>query len=214
MLSMTRREFGRKTFIFSFLGAAVFPSTAQAFFDKVQKDPFLNRTDIDAAIKAYYMTYDSTTPYNHKFNETITKHQLRSLQFYIINGLENDYVDHYLKLMDPVFNRIKDLAENQGAEKVLENMFENTSASYQLFERIDIQQGKRAMPCPYKQMLEYCKKYLSDEKFSINWGDVCSKWCVPAWTGSAKKMGVEIEVKPGEMCVVELAEKPKEQKEG
>ncbi len=205
MQGMTRREFGKKTFIFSFLGTAVFPSTARAFLDKVKKDPLLNRDDIDEAIKSYYMTYDSTTPYNHKFNETITKHQLRSLQFSVMNGLEKEYVDHYLKIMEPLFNRIKEIAESQGAEKVLENMFEETSSSYQLFERIDIMQGKRTMPCPYKQMLEYCKKYLSAEKFTIQWSDVCTKWCIPAWTGSAKKMGVEIEVKPGEKCTVELS---------
>lgn len=205
---MSRRTFGKKTLLFSFLATAFFPSNATAFLEKFKKDPFLNRDDIDAAIKAYYMTYDSTTPYPHKFNETITKSQLRTLQFSVMNGLEKAYVDHYLETMAPVFARVKALAQEEGAEKVLENMFEKTSSSYHLFERIDIRQGKRVMPCPYKQMLAYCKQYLGEDNFTIQWSDVCAKWCVPAWTGAAEKMGVAIEVTPGETCRVALSDKP------
>jgi hypothetical protein len=40
--------------------------------------------------------------------------------------------------------------------------------------------------------------------FSITWEDVHHKWCIPLWKEFAKKVGIEIEVTPGETCRVAL----------
>ena len=202
MAKITRRAFSKQTVLFSFLATAGFPGTAMAFLDKIDKVEFLKRTDLGDAVKSLFMTYDGTSKYLHKFNDVIVKSQLRSLQFYILNNLEKDYVDHYLFTMEPLFQRIKTIVEDEGHEKGLFSMFEGTSRSYQVFERIGVKPGQRTLPCPYKEMLVHCKKYL--HTFPIEWEEVCTKWCTPAWTGFANRIGIKISVEPGETCTVKL----------
>ncbi|MCX8042611.1 MAG: hypothetical protein N3B18_00630 [Desulfobacterota bacterium] len=202
----TRRMFSKQTLLFSIAAACCMPTAARAagMLDKFTSDPFLNRDDLADAVKSLYMTYDSTSPYPHKFNEVLTKTQLRSLQFFINNNLEKEYVAHYIETMKPLITKIQKRLQEKGAEEWLHSMFEGTSTGYQLFERIDIQQGKRIFPCPYKAMLENCKKHLLT--FSIEWRDVCTRWCIPAWTGVAEAVNIRISVQPGETCSVSLAQ--------
>lgn len=67
----------------------------------------------------------------------------------------------------------------------------------QLFEEITVKPGERSFPCPYKAILDVCKPL---KMFSIEWRDVCSNFCIPAYTGFGKEMGVEIKMTPGETC--------------
>ena len=206
MTEITRRTFGKQTLLFSFLTTVSFPGTVMAMFDKINKNEFLKRADLADAVKSLYMTYDGTSKYLHKFNDVIVKTQLSSLQFHILKGIEKEYVDHYLTTMEPLLQRVKKLVEEEGSEIGLYSMFEGTSCSYQLFERIDITPGQRSLPCPYKEILGYCKQYLGT--FPITWQEVCSKWCTPTWTGFAEKIGLKISILPGETCVVKLLSNP------
>lgn len=150
------------------------------------------------------MTYDTTTPYPHKFNETITKAHLRGLEFYILKGVEKEYAEHYISTMGPILKMIKKWVEKEGPEKGLFGMFESTTCSYQLFERINIKAGERSFPCPFKGILEQTQKHMGT--YVITWNDVCQKWCSPVWHGFAKKAGdIKIKVEPGERCKVKLA---------
>ena len=98
--------------------------------------------------------------------------------------------------------RIKALVEKEGSEKALVNLFDDEPCSYQLFENTKVKEGERSFPCPYKSNLEHGKKWL--KTFSIEWSDVCNKWCIPIWKRSADKIGIKIEVKTGETCSVRL----------
>jgi len=202
MTQVSRRTFTKQTLLLSCLSALSFPGTAMAFLEKIKKHEFLKRDDIADAVKSLYMTYDGTSKYLHKFNDVVVKSQLHSLQFHILKGIEKEYVAHYLTTMEPPLKRIKTMVEKEGAEKGLNSMFEGTSCSYQLFERIDVTSGQRSFPCPYKDLLGYCKQYLGT--FPITWQEVCTKWCTPTWTGFASKVGIEISVQPGETCMVKL----------
>lgn len=204
MDAISRRTFTKQTLLFSVVSALSFPALASAagMLDKFKNDAFLNREDVADAVKSLYMTYDATSPYPHKFNEVLTKSQLRSLQFYMNNGIEKDYITHNLTTMDPLLKRIKVLVEKEGAEKGLYSMFEGTPTSYQLLEHINVTPGQRTFPCPYKEMLANCKKYLLT--FSLEWNDVCSKLCTPTWTGVAERLGIKLSVTPGETCTVAL----------
>ncbi len=202
MEKIDRRSFGKKTLLVSCLTAAGVPAAAHAFFDKVKKDAFLKRDDIAHAVKSYYMTYDCTKPYPHKFNEVLAKQQMRSLQFHIDHGTEKDYVEHYLRTAKPLLESIKKAVAQGGGEKGLAGMFEDNPCSYQLFERIDAAPGRRGFPCPYKELLGYCKQYL--ETFTLEWQDVCNRWCVPTWSGSADAVGIKLDITPGETCSVSL----------
>jgi hypothetical protein len=217
MQKVTRRVFTKQSLLFSFAAAVGIPAIAaaaggppagmtaagaSAMLDKLKNNAFANRTDLSDAIKSLYMTYDTTSPYPHKFNEVLTKQQLRSLQFYINSGAEKDYVAHYLTTADPLLKRIKSIVEKSGEEQGLYNMFEGTSTSYQLFEHIDVSPGSRTFPCPYKELLENCKKYLLTFKMDLN--DVCTKFCTPLWTGIGEQIGISLTVQPGDICTVAL----------
>jgi hypothetical protein len=169
----------------------------------IKENTFLQRDDLADALKSLYMTYDSTSPYPHKFNDVISKGQLECLEFFISKGMDKEYVAHYIAVMAPVLQNIKQGVEKEGPEKSLYGLFEDTSA-YQLFERIEEKPGERSFPCPYKRALENCKKWLPN-RFTMEWKDVCNKWCIPTWQGFAKVIGVNIAVQPGEICIVKLA---------
>ena len=207
MTQLTRRDFGKNAFMLSCLTALGLPRAAHAatagdFLDKVKNDPFIQRDDIEYALKSYYQTYNCTTPYPHKFNEVITKWHLRSLQFCIDHKIEKEHVDHYVATMAPILKRVQSRVETKGPDAALNGMFEGTTCAYQLFEHIDVKPGERTFPCPYKYLLEQCKKYLGT--FTINWEDVCGKWCTPVWNGFAEEIGVAITIKTGETCSVKL----------
>jgi hypothetical protein len=209
MTELSRRNFGKHTIkwggALSLLTVLNSPGIAQAFdyLGPLKKNKFLKRDDLGYALKSLFMTYDSTFPYPHKFNETITKAQLRGLEFYVLKGLEKEYVDHYIGTMRPMLKMIKKFVEKEGPDKGLFGMFERTTCSYQLFERINIKPGERSFPCPYMETLGHCKKYLGT--FTIEWKDVCNKWCTPIWLGFAKEIGIKISVHPGLECKVKLA---------
>jgi len=210
MQQLTRRKFTDRSLkwggafsLFSLLGLpATVSASASAFFDKVKNDVFLKRDDIGNAVKSYYMTYDCTTPYPHKFNEVVGKAQLRSLQFYMDKGMAQAYVEHYMSTMDPVFEEIKQAVEKEGKKKALSSLFEDNSSAYQLFEHIKIKRNRRIFPCPYKELLEHCKTYLT--AFTIEWNDVCNHLCIPMWTGVGDRIGVPLKVLPGETCTVKI----------
>lgn len=170
----------------------------------LQENPFLNRDDLEAAVKSLYMTYDSTSPYPHKFNDVISKGQLECLELIVSKGLEKEYVEHYVTTMKPVLLRVKQAVEKDGPDRALHGMFDGTTCSYQLMERIEVREGERAFPCPYGPALERCKKWLPN-RFVMEWEEVCTKWCIPLWQGFAGVIGVAIAITPGETCIVKLA---------
>jgi len=202
MTDLSRRSFTKKSVLLSCLAALAPATPAMAMFDKVQKDPFLARDDLADALKSMYMTYDATYPYDHKFNESLVKDQLRNLEFSITKGINDKQLDHYIMTIEPILKRIKELVEKEGPEKALVELFDDEPCSYQLFENITVAEGERSFPCPYKSNLEHCKKWL--KTFTIEWSDVCNKWCIPIWKRSADIIGIEIDVKTGETCSVRL----------
>ena len=185
------------------LGAGPGPGSGNPL-KTMQENPFLQREDLQDALKSLYMTYDSTSPYPHKFNDVISKGQLECLEFFLSQGLVKEYAEHYVSTMGPVLQRVKQIVEKEGPDKGLWGMFEGTSCGYQLFERINVKPGERSFPCPYKQALENCKKWLPN-RFTMEWQDVCNKWCIPTWTGFAQGMGIKIAIQPGEICTIKLA---------
>jgi len=79
----------------------------------MQKNPFLQRDDLQDALKSLYMTYDSTSPYPHKFNDVISKGQLECLELIVSKGLEKEYVEHSVTTMKPVLMRVKQMVKKR-----------------------------------------------------------------------------------------------------
>ncbi len=199
---MDRRNFGRKILAAGFLSSAVLlgqTKQAIAWMDGT----FSQRKDLPDAIRALKKTYSDIDPYPHKFNDALVKNRLRDIDFVVGKGLEKENVDHFVYTLGYLINKyLKDGVEMGGKDVALWGMFERTSCSYQLYEHITIKEFERSFPCPFKPMLEELKKDPGTLK--IKWGDVCSKWCIPVWSGFAVRAGVEIKVRTGETCKVKV----------
>lgn len=212
MEKLNRRDFAKKALggggLLTLITAFNFPGVASAFSGPeivVPTNKFLNRPDLGDALKSLYMTYDSTTPYPHKFNETISKHQLRALEFFVSKNMDKEYAEHYVTTMKPVLLKIKEAVEKEkNPEKALVALFDDNPCAFQLFDHINVKPGERSFPCPYKGKLQDCKYWLGTFTH-IEWKDVCDRWCIPTWNGFAETLGIKIKIKPSDVCKVQLA---------
>ncbi len=198
-----RRSFFKKCSFAGLLSAGVLmglPRRAAAWLD----GKFHERKDVADAFKALQKTYSDITPYPHKFNDALVKLQLRDLDFAVKKGFDKAFADHFvLTLGVPIERHIKPAIGMLGKDCFLWGIFERTSCSYQLYERINIDtKNERSFPCPYKPLLGHIQG--TEVNYDIKWRDVCEKWCSRTWNGFAAKAGVTIEIIPGDTCKVKV----------
>jgi hypothetical protein len=199
---MSRRNFAKKLLgvgALSSLAASIVPETALAWLD----GSFSQREDLEDAIKVLVKTYSDTRPYPHKFNDALVKMHLRNLDFAVRQGFWKERAEHYVWTLGVVVDRhIKKGIEMFGKDAFLWGNFERTSCSYQLYEHIEIKDGERAVPCPFKPILDQIQKGMGT--YQITWDDVHNKWCIPVWEGFAKNVGIKLKIEPGETCRVKV----------
>ena len=199
---MSRRNFAKRLLgisALSSLSVSILPDAAMAWLD----GKFSEREDLEDAIKALVKTYSDTKPYPHKFNDALVKMHLRNLDFSVRQGIWKERAEHYVWTLGVVVDRhIKKGIEMFGKDAFLWGNFERTSCSYQLYEHIEIKDGERALPCPFKPILDQIQKGMGTYK--ITWDDVHNKWCIPVWEGFAKNVGIKLKVEPGETCRVKV----------
>ncbi len=199
---VNRRDFTKKLLsagVLSSLTLFSAPDAALAWLDGNIRD----REDLGDALKVILQTYTDTDPYPHKFNDALVKLLLRDLDFVVTKGLDKEFADHYVYTLGALVNKyLKAGVEMLGKDLALWGMFERTSCSYQLYEKINIEENQRSFPCPYKAILGHTQKSLGT--YTINWDDVHTKWCIPVWNGFATGAGVKIKVEPGETCMVKV----------
>jgi hypothetical protein len=200
--ALSRRNFAKKLLgagALSSLGISIIPGMAQAWLD----GSFAQRDDLADAVKVLVKTYSDTTPYPHKFNDALVKMHLRNLDFAVRKGIWKERAEHYVWTLGVVVDRhIKKGIEMFGKDAFLWGNFERTSCSYQLYERIEIKDGERCVPCPFKPILDQIQKGMGT--YQITWEDVHNKWCIPVWSGFASNVGVKVEVEPGEICRIKV----------
>lgn len=200
--AISRRKFAKKLLgigALSSLGISIIPQAAMAWLD----GGFAQREDLEDAIKVLVKTYSDTKPYPHKFNDGLVKMHLRNLDFVVRKGLWKERAEHYVWTLGVVVDRhIKKGIEMFGKDAFLWGNFERTSCAYQLYERIEIKDGERCIPCPFKPILDQIQKGMGT--YQITWEDVHNKWCIPVWSGFASNVGVKVEVEPGETCRIKV----------
>ncbi len=200
--TVNRRDFSKKALsigVLSALPLLTVPQAAIAWMDGNINE----RDDLGDAFKALIKTYGDNKPYPHKFNDALVKLQLRDLDFAVSKGVDKEFAEHFVKTLGTLINRyIKNGVVKFGKDMFLWGIFERTSCSYQLYERIDIKDCERQVPCPYKPILDQIHKGMGT--FKIEWKDVCSKWCIPVWEGFAEVAEVKIKVKTGTTCSIKV----------
>lgn len=199
---MSRRNFAKKLLGISALSSltvSIVPEAAMAWLN----GGFSQRKDLADAIKVLVKTYSDTKPYPHKFNDALVKMHLRNLDFAVRKGIWKEHAEHYVWTLGVVVDRhIKKGIEMFGKDAFLWGNFERTSCSYQLYEHIDIMDGERSFPCPFKPILDQIQKGMGT--YRITWDDVHNKWCTQVWSGFARNVGVTIKVEPGDICRVKV----------
>ncbi len=199
---ISRRNFAKKLLgigALSSLTVSIVPEAALAWLD----GGFSQREDLADAIKVLVKTYSDTKPYPHKFNDALVKMHLRNLDFAVRKGIWKERAEHYVWTLGVVVDRhIKKGIEMFGKDAFLWGNFERTSCSYQLYEHIEIKDGERSVPCPFKPILDQIQKGMGT--YQITWNAVHNKWCIPVWSGFAKNVGLKIKVEPGDTCRVKV----------
>jgi hypothetical protein len=200
---VSRRNFAKKAVttagLLTALPLLVVPKAAEAWMDGTFKE----RDDLADAFKVLVKTYSDTKPYPHKFNDALVKAQLSDIDFIVGKGLHKEFAQHYVDTLGVLINKyIKTGVEKFGKDIFLWGIFERTSCSYQLYEHIDIADGQRSFPCPFKPILDIIQKGMGT--YRITWEDVHTKWCSLVWNGFAEVAGVQIKTLPGETCTVKV----------
>ncbi|MBI5374738.1 MAG: hypothetical protein HZA77_04850 [Candidatus Schekmanbacteria bacterium] len=200
--SVSRRSFTKKALGIGFLSSLAImnlPGSADAWLD----EKIMERDDLADGIKELIKTYDTTSPYPVKFYDGLVRVHLRNLDFAVKKGLAKEHADHYSSTLAPMIEKyVKNAIPIMGKDIFLWANFERTSCSYQLYEHIDIKENERSVPCPFKSILEYQNSTVGT--YSIKWGDVCNKWCIPVWENFANMVQLKIKVEPGETCRITL----------
>ena len=150
-------------------------------------------------LAALFSTYSDTLPYQHRFNDELVKNHLLFLGFLKREGLVNKFLAYNLERMSFILDRIKDLVGKEGKEKALFSLFEGTN--YQLYEAINVEEGRRSFACPYEPIIEMSKR---SGGFGFDRQFVCDNWCIPKWEGFSNNIGVQLEYQPGTTCRVVL----------
>jgi hypothetical protein len=157
--------------------------------------------DVTPAIQMLFQTYTDIIPYPHKFNDALVKCHLTNLDFAVKNNLWQEHAEHEAAVINPILEMIGGWIPEKGIDRALYGMYEGNSCNYQLFEKIETLDCERRFQCPYKEMLEIVSVLGT---IDLTWEDVHEKWCIPLWNAFAKRIGIEIEIEPGETCCVRI----------
>jgi hypothetical protein len=157
--------------------------------------------DITPAIQMLLQTYTDNMPYPHKFNDALLKSHITTLDFAVKQGLAKELVEHEVASLDPILQMIGSWIPEKGVDRALYGMFEGNSCNYQLFEKIEVCDCERRFQCPYKEMLDIVSVLGT---IDLTWEDIHEKWCIPLWKGFATRIGIDIDVIPGETCIVRI----------
>jgi hypothetical protein len=199
---ITRRSFTKKALATGFLSAVTLMNAPPLL--AWMNGKLAEREDLADGLRALVKTYSINDPYPLKFYDALVRVHLENLDFAIRKGMEKEHADHYAYVLGPVVERhIKPAIPKMGKEILLWGIFERTSCSFQLYERIEIKENERVFPCPYKAILEQAQNEMGTYK--ITWNDVCQKWCTLTWQAFARMAGgVPLQIEPGEMCKVKV----------
>lgn len=144
------------------------------------------------AVSMAIRTLKDATPYQHDMNDALVKMHLSSVQFAKNHGGVQDYVDHDIKTMQPMLQRLKGMIEKTGEKEIaLAGIFDRTTCLYQLCLDLKVEPGKRSFTFPYSKVLEISRRA---GQFDLTDGEMHELWLKPRILGYAAVLGVPLEV--------------------
>ena len=148
--------------------------------------------EVGKAVQLALKTMANSAGYQHEMNDALVKARLQAMQFAKDNGLMEQYVEHDIKTMSPINDRVGMIIEKTGdKEAALVGLCERTACHYHLVLETEAEPGKRTWKSPWGNVLNACKRM---EMFDLTEQEIHENWFVPRIKGYAKAMGVEIKV--------------------
>lgn len=160
---------------------------------KAAKTGFEGREEqIGKAVHLALKTMANSAGYQHEMNDALVKSRLQAMQFAKDMGLMKEYVEHDIKTMKPINERVATIIERTGdRESALVGLCERTACHYHLVLETESEPGKRRWKSPWAHVLKPCKKL---NMFDITEQEIHEQWFTPRILGYAKDMGVEVKV--------------------
>jgi hypothetical protein len=154
---------------------------------------FEGREDmLGKAVALAIRTLKDSVPYQHEMNDALVKMHLNSVQFAKNHGLSRQYVEHDVKTMQPMLQRMKGIIEKTGDREVaLVGMFDRTTCLYQLCMDLQSAPGRRTFTFPYSTVLTIARRI---GQFDLTDQEVHEIWLKPRLLGYAAVLGVAIDV--------------------
>ncbi len=144
------------------------------------------------AVAMAIRTLKDSTPYQHEMNDALVKMHLNSVQFAKNRGLSREYVEHDIKTMQPMLQRMKSMIERTGNKEIaLIGMFDRTTCLYQLCLDLKSSPGRREFTFPFSTVLSIGRRI---GQFDLTDQEVHELWLKPRLLGYAKVLGVDIDV--------------------
>lgn len=160
---------------------------------KGAKTGFEGREDeIGKAVQMALKTFASGVGYQHEMNDALVKARLHAMQFAKDMGMMDKYVEHDIKTMAPINERVgKVIAKTGDKEAALVGLCERTACHYHLVLETEAEPGKRTWKSPWGHVLKPSTRL---GMFDLTEQEIHETWYIPRVMGFAKSMGVEIKV--------------------
>jgi len=159
------------------------------------------------AVAMAIRTLNNTVPYAHEMNDALVKMHLTAIQFAKNQGKLAEFVEHDVKTMAPMLNRMRAAIEKTGdRELALVGMFDRTACHYQLALDTKNEPGRRTFTTPYSVVLEMGRRI---GQFDLTEQELHEVWTKPRYHGYAAACGVKIRVSdiaPDRKVTVELVD--------
>ena len=148
--------------------------------------------EVGKAVQLVLKTLSNAAGYKHEMNDALIKSRLQAMQFAKDNGVMEKYVEHDIKTMAPINDRVGMIIERSGdREAALVGLTERTACHYQLVLETAAEPGKRSWKSPWGTVLNACERL---KMFDLTEQEIHETWFVPRVLGYAKAMGVNIKV--------------------
>jgi hypothetical protein len=144
------------------------------------------------AVAMAIRTLKDSMPYQHEMNDALVKMHLNSVQFAKNAGLIRQYVEHDVKTMMPMLQRMKGIIDKTGNREVaLIGMFDRTACLYQLCLDLKSSPGRREFTFPFSTVLTIGRRI---GQFDMTDAELHDIWLKPRLKGYAEVLGVQIDV--------------------
>lgn len=144
------------------------------------------------AVAMAIRTLKDTVPYAHDMNDALVKMHLTSVQFAKDHGCIADYVEHDIRTMQPMLQRLRGMIDKTGEKEIaLAGIFDRTTCLYQLCLDLKVEPGKRTFTFPYSKVAAISRRI---GQFDLTDRDMHELWLKPRLLGYAAALGVQLDV--------------------